>query len=533
MKKQSFIKGSVILIASAVISKAIGALFKIPLTNMLGGSGMSSFSCAYGLFLPVYAVTASGLTTAMAKLTAENCAVGNYSNIRKIHKTALLLFCGLGALCSLLIFLLAVPFAEKAAACPDGKLAVMAIAPAILLSCFTAVYRGCREGMTNMYPTALSQVAESLIRLIAGLGLCCYVLQNPEKIMPYLPEGTTVPAAAAAAAVFGITLSTLGGAIFMYITGSGCEKLSDTISPVPDSSKKIVKDIMGIFLPVALGSVAANLTSVADLATIVRCLEKADRGGDLGKLWGIEGIKNVPEFIYGSFTGLAITIFNLVPSVTNMFGKGILPFISTCCAEKNPDGVKRLTGRVTAVTAFIALPCGMGIFALSKPILQFLFSERQAECAISSPSLAILGLGVIFLCLSSTLFCCFQAAGRSDVPVKLTLIGAAVKLAGNVLLIPIPRINIAGAAISTLLCYLVIFLLCLLLYPRTVGVNVEIKCLLPIGFSGILCALTAYIVYSLCHFANTTALPVAVAAGGAVYFISAFLTGGLKMLKSR
>lgn len=52
MKNQSFLKGSVILIASAVIAKAIGALFKIPLTNMLGGVGMSYFSCAYGLFLP-------------------------------------------------------------------------------------------------------------------------------------------------------------------------------------------------------------------------------------------------------------------------------------------------------------------------------------------------------------------------------------------------------------------------------------------------------------------------------------------------
>ena len=71
MKKQSFLKGSVILIASAIIAKAIGALFKIPLTNMLGGVGMSYFSCAYGLFLPVYALTATGLTTAVAKLTAE------------------------------------------------------------------------------------------------------------------------------------------------------------------------------------------------------------------------------------------------------------------------------------------------------------------------------------------------------------------------------------------------------------------------------------------------------------------------------
>ena len=46
--------------ASAVISKAFGALFKIPLTNMLGGVGMSYFSCAYSLFMPIFALTVTG-----------------------------------------------------------------------------------------------------------------------------------------------------------------------------------------------------------------------------------------------------------------------------------------------------------------------------------------------------------------------------------------------------------------------------------------------------------------------------------------
>jgi len=96
LKKQSFMKGSIILIASALISKTIGALFKIPLTNMLGGIGMSSFSCAYGLFLPVYSVTTNGLTTAVAKLTAENSAVENYKNIKKIRNISLIMYTVMG-----------------------------------------------------------------------------------------------------------------------------------------------------------------------------------------------------------------------------------------------------------------------------------------------------------------------------------------------------------------------------------------------------------------------------------------------------
>ncbi|MBQ8010751.1 MAG: polysaccharide biosynthesis protein, partial [Oscillospiraceae bacterium] len=62
MKPQSFLKGSLLLGLSALTAKLLGALFKIPLTSLLGGTGMGYFSCAYGLFLPLYAVFVTGLS---------------------------------------------------------------------------------------------------------------------------------------------------------------------------------------------------------------------------------------------------------------------------------------------------------------------------------------------------------------------------------------------------------------------------------------------------------------------------------------
>ena len=40
MKRQGFIKGSAILLAMVLITKILGLLYKIPLTNLLGGTGM-------------------------------------------------------------------------------------------------------------------------------------------------------------------------------------------------------------------------------------------------------------------------------------------------------------------------------------------------------------------------------------------------------------------------------------------------------------------------------------------------------------
>ena len=71
MKKQGFVLGSVILAASAVIVKLIGAFFRIPLAALLGGTGMGYFSCAYGIFLPVYAVAVTGIPAAAARAAAS------------------------------------------------------------------------------------------------------------------------------------------------------------------------------------------------------------------------------------------------------------------------------------------------------------------------------------------------------------------------------------------------------------------------------------------------------------------------------
>lgn len=528
MKKQSFIKGSVILIASAIISKTIGALFKIPLTNMLGGVGMSSFGCAYGLFLPVYAITANGLTTAVAKLTAENCAAGNLANVKKIRNISLIIFSVTGFAGTLIIALLSGPFSEKAAACPDAWLSVLVISPSVLLGCITAVYRGCCEGMSNMYPTAVSQVAEAIVKFIAGLGLCSYVLNNPQKILTYLPKGTDILTAASAAAILGISLSTLAGTIVMYIWHTDFS--NEPKNQKQEPAKIICKKIFRIFIPVALGSAVTNLTSVIDLTTIIRCLDKAVKASPeyFFSNFHFDSTENISEFFYGSFSGLAITIFNLVPSVTNMFGKGILPELSQSFFRNDRAAVKRLSENVLKATAFIAVPAGMGLFILAKPALLFLFADRPDECAVSYQSLAILGLAVIFLCLCATFFSCFQAAGRADIPVKLMLCGVAVKLAGNLLLIPLPQINVSGAAISTLACYFVIFILCIIFYKKVSGVDLKIlRTLAPSFFSGIMCSAAAWLAYTNLTFDNKISLPVSIAAAGIIYLIFSYFSGNM------
>ena len=120
-----------------------------------------------------------------------------------------------------------------------------------------------------------------------------------------------------------------------------------------------------------------------------------------------------------------------------------------------------------------------------------------------------------------------QAVGKADLPVKLMLAGVAVKLTGNLLLIPVPEINVSGAALSTTLCYGVIFILAIWQYRKYTGIRIPvIKTLLPSFISGGLCAAAAFMVCKAASasLGNTLCLPLGIAAGGVVYLAGMRLT---------
>ena len=170
-RKQSFWKGSELLLASAMIAKLLGACFKIPLTNVLGGTGMGYFSTAYGLLLPVYALSVTGLSAAVAQTVSRAAALEHWAEVRRIRDTARLACGVLGLFLSLCMFLLAEPFAALVAAQPYALFSLLAIAPAALFGCLTAVERGYWEGLQNMTPTAVSQALEAVAKLGLGLAL--------------------------------------------------------------------------------------------------------------------------------------------------------------------------------------------------------------------------------------------------------------------------------------------------------------------------------------------------------------------------
>jgi len=539
LKKQTFIFSSAILITSAVVTKLIGALFRIPLANMLGGTGMGYFSGAYGIFMTVYAVSVTGLPTAIARIVAENSVHKRFANIQKIKSVSLLFFGVTGLSFTILLLIIAYPFclfSGEAETVPS----VLTIAPSLFFCCITSVYRGYYEGLRNMFPTAISQVIEGIFKLCGGLALCIYVIQNPEKTdkIRLLFGNCNITSIAAAAAILGISISSAMGTLFLIIydklrKGGIPEPqiiLSD-ISGQTDSRKSIISQIFKTALPMAAGAFVTNLTSIIDLLTVTRSIERAvAKNPDyFMDLTAVSDLSLLPNFLYGSFTGLAVTVFNLIPSFTNMFGKGILPSLSEAYAANDYNAVRQNTEKAMLSTMLIAMPAGLGIMALSKNILGFLFASKPLETRLTVTSMSILGVAVIFLCISSTIFSILQAAGKPELPVKIMMSGVAIKLLGNLIIVPVPTLNISGAAISTLLCYVIIFIISmhyLIKYTKISKQSLFVS-LCKLCYCSVMCALSAKLAENILSNALNTSfvLYISIFVGVIFYILCGFLLG--------
>ncbi len=526
LKKQNFLKGSVILMLSVVVAKVLGALFKIPLTNILGGVGMGYFSTAYSIFMPVYALSVTGLSSAVARMTAQSEALGMHANTQRVRRVALALFSGVGLAGSLIILIFAKPLSIYSAKSSQAWLAVAMIAPSVLFGCVTAVERGYYEGRKNMYPTAISQAVEGVVKVLAGLSLCAYVQRNGEKFVKYFPDIEDVRAISASAGILGVTLSSLGALIFFAIMGIFSDRETGGDKTLV-SRRKIARELVANALPTGISSLVTNLTALIDMWTVIACIRNFE------PVHGISS-EEMPQFIYGSFAGIALTVFNLVPSVTNMLGKGILPCITEAWESGDRESLKKNTEQALFTCAVICVPTAFGIGVLSREILLFLFSRQTDEAEICVNALRLLMPGMVSLCISFPMFSMLQAVGKFRTPVVIMLTGAVVKLAGNLILIPLMGVD--GAGLSTSVCYVVILAISVFEYFRYTGVKADSSKFFAVIYSGLMCGASAFLTADICranNFSLIKIIMITALVGGMFYIISLVLSGGVKFGSDR
>jgi len=418
-----------------VTTGQMATYFKISrpfLRKILGPEGYGVYASAYPIFVYVYILTNAGIPVAISKMVSELVAIGNYKDAVRTFKIARFLLLILGMIMSLLMLIFAAPLA-KATESTTARLAIIALAPTILISAVLSAYRGYFQGRGNMTPTAVSQVLEQIANTIFSLVFAAF----------FIKYGI---AAGAAGGTIGTSVGALVAVIYMiysyeknkvFRVPKGYSKLAIERF----TTKKLIKKLLSYAVPmtICLGIQQAGL--LIDLWLVQsRMLDAGIATKQVTILWGVltqyTTLINVPIAIISS---LAITI---------------LPSISSLMALKDKKAVRNKINYAFRLCFLISVPSAVGLAVLAKPIIYFLQYDSDVSRLLIYGSLVIILMAVVSIQTSI-----LQGLGKQKSLLINSVITSLLQLILLYVLLGIPSINILGYGITLLVTSIVGFIL--------------------------------------------------------------------------
>lgn len=433
MKEQSFIKGALIISVGGIVAKILGAFYRIPLTNILGGEGMGIYQMVYPLYCLLLTLSATGIPSGLARLVAEADARGRAGRSSAVLRRALMLFASVGLAGSALMFAVA-PVMSAAQREAGAILAYRMLAPSVFAVSVVSCFRGYFQGKGNFLPTALSEIFEQIVKISLGL------------YFAYVYRGDTVRAVAYS--LLAVTVSEAAAALFMIACGWFSARSQNRPLYAEGREKVKTLSLLRFILPVAVAAGVLPLSNILDSIIIVNLVGRYSVNATA---------------LYGVFAGGANTLVNLPVSVCYGLAAAIIPLVSSLYANGREAEAEERIAFALKCTLFVSVPSAAFLFAFPSQVASLLFRSVTGEEGVWLVRLIrVMSLGAIFLSAVQTLSACLTGRGKPKIAAISMSSAVAVKIVLELILLTSPRISIVGAAISAIGCYFVALLVNLL-----------------------------------------------------------------------
>ena len=433
MVKPNYLRGATILAAAALIVKIIGAIYRIPLGRILGNEGIAFFGVAHSIYLFILTITVAGLPIALSKMISAAHAQNRTRQVKRIFSVVLCTFFVVGLFGALTTALFSDTLASWMNS-PNARESIFALSPAILFVCLMAAYRGYAQGLSNMIPTSISQVIEAVLRFGFGLSFAWFFMYRNYPL-----------STAASGAVWGTAISTLVGFSFLLAYKKRLDKsiltdpTQDTIAP--DRKCDIVKTLFRMGIPITIGASILSLTQLVSTFLIMSRLQH-----------GLGFSNEFASFLFGAYFKVQ-TLFNLPSAFIVPLTVSLIPAIVSCLSTKNDALALDQAESGLKVANILSLAAGVGLMALAAPIINVIYPDAGDEAVLL---MFIMGAASYFLCLLMMSNALLQAYGLEKYTIISMVIGGIAKVVLDWILLGIPGVHIYGAAVSTLVSFLLI-----------------------------------------------------------------------------
>ncbi len=431
--KNTFVKGAAILGVAGILVKILGAVFKIPLVSIITSTGMGYYSSAYPIYVMLLAIATSGFPIAISKMVAERRAKGNIRGANEIFHTILPFMAVIGLFTSFFLFLFSDSLATNMLHNPKAVYSLKALALALFFVPIMSGYRGFFQGRNTMGPSAVSQIFEQIGRVIVGL---CLAIVMAKRGLEYGAAGASF--GATAGAIFG-TVTVL----FFYLREKKKIALEKIESPLYEKERKsaIVAELLMIAVPIIIGALVKPIMDFIDANMVIGLLKKS----------GVTELE--ANSMLGQLSGMATTMVNLPSIVISAIAMSIVPVISYAYSQGKKETAQDNAILSIRFALLIGLPAGIGLMALSEPIMALLFPKEPSF--VPGQILFIAAAGVVFLSLIQVLTAILQGIGKVFLPVLNLMVGCIFKIALTYTLTLNPHLGVRGAAIGTLIAYMI------------------------------------------------------------------------------
>lgn len=480
-KTNTFFGSAAVLLAGMLIVKIIGAIYKIPLGMLLTEEAYGDFNGAYNIYNFFLTISVTGLPVALSKTVSEQHTLGRENQVTRVFRVAFIAFLVMGIISFLIMSIFSGEVAKYIIKNDKASMCIQALSVAVLCTCCCSAFRGFAQGHMNMIPTSISQIIEALCKALVGLSLAYAILNmviEPQELRERY---------AAVGAIAGVSVGSVFSLFYLAVRHTRARRRArEKSADVPDRSRTILSRLLTLAIPITLSSCTMSIVTLIDTNLVMGQLQDVFLGIQNGLYQNVDSISGIfdkavaifndntaamlanpkseiepvldsARSLYGTYSK-AINIYNLPFNLITPLTATVVPAVSACLARKDRLGAHNIAESALRFAAMVALPAGLGLFALGTPIIHLIYFGKS-DPTIGGPLLSILGLASIFVCFQLICTSILQSHGVVRLPILTVAVGGAVKILVNLALVGRPDVMVMGAPIGTLCCFIVVAVL--------------------------------------------------------------------------
>jgi stage V sporulation protein B len=356
MQKQSFVRGTFILTASAFVTRVLGFVSGIFLARMLGPEGVGLLMMAHPLLPLVITLTELGLPVAISKLVAEAETQGDRDKVKRILVASLTITGTLSITLTLIALLGSKYVAALFLTDQRAYYAMLAITPIAPIIAVSAVLKGYFRGRQLMTTIAFSDIVENIVNIVGIVALV-------QLLLPYGIEY------AAAGAMLASIISESAGLLFLLSKFRKTPIRRHLRTMIPDylrTGRRTLGELLEIGLPTTGHGFIHSIYSAFQPMLVTKSLALA----------GLTTAMATKQF--GLLAGYAFPLVFLPSFVTHSLTTALIPAISEARAMNHSLIVHQRMDQAMRIALLVGAPSTVILYIFATPLTTLVYNAPEA-----------------------------------------------------------------------------------------------------------------------------------------------------------